>query len=107
MSWPSFFCSVRSRPALMALPKKRLLSGRSGSDPIPYSKSPAKGYSVRDSLGLNAEMGLQNRKRYTVFVGFALFAALMYFSFRKDRGESNVVKDFIPALVESQTEKKK
>ena len=90
--------------AFRVFPLRRKLCKANLGGPIAYSKSPAKNYDVRDSLGLNAEERLQKRKGYTILVGLALFSLLMYLAFRKDGAESNLVTNNLIAALSGNKE---
>ena len=72
--------------------------------PIPFSQSPAKDLSVRDSLGVSAQEKFARRLPYTLIFSTGLFVVITYFAFirkeeHSDQGLKKLAEKF-PALEE-------
>ena len=67
----------------------RLCSSTARKGPIPFSQTPAKDLSVRDSLGISAQQKFARRLPYHLLLSTGLFFVIIYFGFVREEKESN------------------
>lgn len=75
---------------------------RANKGPIPFSQTPAKDLSVRDSLGVSAQERFARRLPYNLIFSTGLFLVVVYFAFiRKEKDTDQGLQKLaekIPAL---------